>query len=914
MKYLLIITLSIVPLSIFSQIHNWTRINPGGGGSFEAAGIGPTGTILVASDLSGAYRSVNGGVSWQPIGSTQGLTTTHISAVGFHPTDGNIAYLGSESGIFRSTDGGINFTEVLTSGYIGDIKFAPSNTNTGYAAYNNAWNSVGTDIYKTTDNGVTWAQVSTNLPNNVRILKIVINPSNADILYVLSGKSRFADGTETVYKSTDGGVTFSQIATGLSGIGVMDITIHPTTPTTLYLTTYYLSGFDTEGYFYRSTDSGASWTQRSTRTGVILVDKDTPSNIRLIDPSSQFLWRDPVNGVWQSTNEGTSWTRICTLSNMNCGYQTLNATWDHYWTYGYSYSGFTHTFGESMVSGSTFLWINNQFVFQTTNGGASFAPIHTTNVGSDLWKSTGVDNVVTQDFAVSEADPNVLYGGYWDIGIWRSLDRGVSWQSGNSAPHLGNNTGWVRDGKAYGGNVYAIAADPTRADVVWAMMKPEAGGNTDPATVVKSTNSGQKDSWVTSHSGIPTSSYAILGFSVDRNSTSTNRTLFVTASGDVYRSTNDGASWSRVLNNGGIRTTAIDNFNSNYVYAGGENGFWRSTDGGTTWTETGLTAMRGGVSGPPWESGWQGTYDIEADPNVADRVYVVAYGTGKGLWRSNDKGATWTKLVTDDYMRAIAVAIQNSNIIYTGSSSAYYAGGYSASSQGIRYSNNGGSSWTDANNGMAWKFANVIKTDNMGRVYAGSPGTGYQYSLIPDIAVPVQLIRFDVEPRNSTVILHWQTSNEVNNSGFEIERSENGSQFETLGFVGSKGDAALYQFTDNAPLKKGFYRLRQIDLDGKFSYSKIVHIQQDASWQISTYPNPADQEIMVLVDGPGKDAHPVLIGIYDLNGRLIEEKTVEPTGNAAVSISTTHYTPGVYFVQTTVGSSQTRTEKVIIMH
>jgi len=77
----------------------------------------------VGSDVSGAYRSFDGGQTWDVIGASSGLTETHVSGIGFHKFDGNIIYLGTENGIFRSSDGGNKFTKVLADGYITDIEF-----------------------------------------------------------------------------------------------------------------------------------------------------------------------------------------------------------------------------------------------------------------------------------------------------------------------------------------------------------------------------------------------------------------------------------------------------------------------------------------------------------------------------------------------------------------------------------------------------------------------------------------------------------------------------------------------------------------------------------------------------------------------------------------------------------------------
>jgi hypothetical protein len=73
----------------------------------------------------------------------------------------------------------------------------------------------------------------------------------------------------------------------------------------------------------------------------------------------------------------------------------------------------------------------------------------------------------------------------------------------------------------------------------------------------------------------------------------------------------------------------------------------------------------------------------------------------------------------------------------------------------------------------------------------------------------------------------WATANEQNNKGFEVERQK-GSSWETLGFVVAKGKSATYQFMDNTPLSNtSYYRLKMIDNDQTFEYSKVVSAQSD---------------------------------------------------------------------------------------
>lgn len=115
--------------------------------------------------------------------------------------------------------------------------------------------------------------------------------------------------------------------------------------------------------------------------------------------------------------------------------------------------------------------------------------------------------------------------------------------------------------------------------------------------------------------------------------------------------------------------------------------------------------------------------------------------------------------------------------------------------------------------------------------------------------LPVKLVDFSGEAKNGTSLLHWVTATEVNNSGFVVERSAAGIEYDSIGFVAGHGDSNLrqtYLFTDALPLqKRNYYRLKQVDFDGKYAYSEIVSVLQQGSFGLSVFPNPADDYVVI---------------------------------------------------------------------
>ena len=227
------------------------------------------------------------------------------------------------------------------------------------------------------------------------------------------------------------------------------------------------------------------------------------------------------------------------------------------------------------------------------------------------------------------------------------------------------------------------------------------------------------------------------GLSLDRTSPSQMRTLFVTANGDVYRSTDDGQNWSMVIAGGGYRTTAVDPVDGNVVYAGGERGIARSSRRGDpgTWVAVGPRGIRGTGGGPAREFGWHGVHQIAA---VAGGAYAAAYGEGRGLYRTVDRGATWQRVRAGDHVRAVAVDPSDPAVIYLTSSPAWRAGGGAEGSEGILRSADGGRTWAPLNDGLAWPFGGPVVLDRAHpkRILIGSPGTGYQSRTLETTLAP----------------------------------------------------------------------------------------------------------------------------------------------------------------------------------
>jgi Secretion system C-terminal sorting domain len=119
------------------------------------------------------------------------------------------------------------------------------------------------------------------------------------------------------------------------------------------------------------------------------------------------------------------------------------------------------------------------------------------------------------------------------------------------------------------------------------------------------------------------------------------------------------------------------------------------------------------------------------------------------------------------------------------------------------------------------------------------------------ITLPVELIDFKGTPSVSGNVLTWITASEVNNRGFQVERLVSDKIWETLSFVKSKGAYGTYSFTDKNPLSTSYYRLKQVDHDETFEYSKVISITQTGKGKgLKIYPNPVANTLTVEFDSP----------------------------------------------------------------
>jgi Secretion system C-terminal sorting domain len=140
-----------------------------------------------------------------------------------------------------------------------------------------------------------------------------------------------------------------------------------------------------------------------------------------------------------------------------------------------------------------------------------------------------------------------------------------------------------------------------------------------------------------------------------------------------------------------------------------------------------------------------------------------------------------------------------------------------------------------------------------------------------NVPLPVALLNFQAQAQGKTNLINWQTASEKDNQGFHIQRSAEGKNFINLGFMKGQGttqEKQSYIFTDDAPLPISYYRLRQMDFDGKEAFSKIVSVQAGEKGRYKIYPNPAKDLVNVQFQAAKEGI--VSMDLYDSIGKLIQ--------------------------------------------
>ncbi len=277
-------------------------------------------TVPVASEFSSLhFRSIG-----------PATMSGRIAALAVYEADPAVYYVGTaHGGLWKTTNNGITFTPLLqhdglmSTGAVAISQRDPNVVWVGTGESNNRQSiSWGDGLYKSTDGGKTFAHMG--LRESKHIHAIVLDPANPDIVYVAATGPLFGSGGERgVYKSTDGGRTWTRVLHVDDDTGANDLVMHPTNSSVLFASTYQrrrstccFNGGGTGSALWTSTDAGATWkkVEGGYPTGTlgriaVSIARSNPSVVySLVEAPVQA--NGGAQGLWRSNDGGATWTKV----------------------------------------------------------------------------------------------------------------------------------------------------------------------------------------------------------------------------------------------------------------------------------------------------------------------------------------------------------------------------------------------------------------------------------------------------------------------------------------------------------------------------------------------------------------------------------------------------------------------------
>jgi photosystem II stability/assembly factor-like uncharacterized protein len=725
----------------------WRTRNDGLQNAFVGAmGVVLTGahtTVLAASEV-GVFVSSDGGVTWTNDG---GFVNT-VFEIAPSPVEANVVFVGTErKGVWKSEDYGATWMQKsagLVPPQVRVLARAPGASNVLYAGADSG-------LYMSRDGGTSWF-LATQSPIT-HIMSIAFDPVRPEIAF-------FGTGDGKVFCTPDDGITFVESGSGLPAAAVSHLAIAAFQE--VFPIIYAVTG---DGRLFVSTDDARSWfefpTGTTDRVVALAVDRANPGTVYIGTAGGGVLKTVDYGANWVARNTGLDAPYVLALTlgaSDGVLYASTSggilkssdgaATWTSAGDGLPDQALVVRLAPDPRNAGVVVAQTADQGLFRTQDGGETWSAV-----------DTGREPASIESFAVDPTDSSRLYLGTELDGVFASIDAGVSWRAASdgmtmfvrgiaidptqpSVMYASSLTGGVFksvDGGESWRNVglvnracYDVSVDPSNPGTVYVgtaggVARSTDGGETwvilgqrtavvgsmmndprDPAILYvtgpngglyRSTDGGEVFEDI--NGGLPPRN--VTAMAIDTSS----ETLYSALEGEgVYKSADDGRTWTKVLDIGwlgrDVTVLLVDQQNGD-LYAGTDGaGILKSTDGGAQWT-----------------------FDSEGLENLEIRCLVIdASASGKlyaataaGVFTSSDAGGLWTKAsdgLGDRPIEALTLDPGQTGVLYA------------ATDDGVFKTVDGGAHWARSNEGLGQSKVKAFLVDpfDSQTVYAGTSGDG----------------------------------------------------------------------------------------------------------------------------------------------------------------------------------------------
>lgn len=1006
--------------------------------------VHPSGDVY-ATTRTGLYRSQNAGVNWTcvlDLTVTGGAPVNDFSDVEI-AADNSIwaTTLGGNGGVYRSITGNAGSWTKLNSGANGfpttgffriDIACAPSNAAVCYAFVEGSSSLL--NLYRTSDGGATWITLAKPADADGGIpaadftrtqawydMSIAVDPNNAATIFV---------GGVDLFKSTNSGTSWQQIAHWYGGFGFQDVhadqhiaLFEPGNSNVIY--------FGNDGGIWRSSNATAAIPTIDSKHDNYNVTQFYACAMHPTAYSNYFLAGAQDNGSHQFTSGGIGTTTQVTggdgcfthIDQNEPQYQFTSYVYSNYYrstdgglTWGtvtnnntgsfvnpsdYDnasnnfYAGYTagsysrilnmpasntltsvviaafgggtvrHVSCSQNTSNRVFFGLNNGRVVRVDNA-------HTaTPTATHINNGFGMPGGSVSCIAIENGNDNhllVTYSNYGSVSVWESTNGGTSWT--------------------------AVEGNLPDMPVRWALFNPSNNQQALLATELGVWSSdlltGAATVWASSNSGLANTRVDMLQIRTSDNlvaAATHGRGLFTS---DVFAAANadfvankiisyvnkpvsftdvsyKSNSWSWDFGDGGVSAA------KNPVYAYPNPGIYSVTlqiNGSLTATKTAYIQVLPN-RGTPYLPVVGGSFDVSPNDFGAETPAGTSFQKGS----SAIAGKNGTNSGANAWVTGISSASYASNTearLYTPNYNFSAAGAYSVSfyrknnfeigwdGLQVEYSLDKGDNWNllggvtpgwydypntasatafpinqpyfnslQANflmqtldvsflagaSNVAFRF--VFKSDGSVNS-AGVAVDDFQISGPSNSPLPVELLSFSGKAKFNCNELYWITSSEINNSGFEIERSASGFEWEKIGFVKGAGNSTAtlnYSFSDFKVSEQiYYYRLKQLDFNGKITYSRSILLTNEVtkdSFVQQIFPNPFHSFLSIeLTEAATDELH---CDLFSIAGKLIYSTSIPEQGkNYKLDFSTLQIPQGTYLL--ILQSKKRRTLKKLIKY